>query len=178
VFRNWRENISLDIGSYPFLEGDSPKFHRESCVCCWYAQTNQSRLFWAHPVRKTKSTSGRILVWGGLPQDYYKHSWEGWRVGYNTFRPIRRFSGLISRWITCFSWQYIRARAREDIYCALIQSVVFSSVVNNATLQYWDFKLMVESSCYSWKVGRDFDLISISALQYSTNIFTSLQHRF
>lgn len=37
-------------GSYPFLEADSPRFHRASCVCCRCGQTSQSRQFSTHPV--------------------------------------------------------------------------------------------------------------------------------
>jgi len=32
--------------------------------------------------------------------------------------PMSRFSGLMSRWITCFWWQYISARARLPMYVA------------------------------------------------------------
>jgi len=32
--------------------------------------------------------------------------------------PMSRFSGLMSRWITCFWWQYINARARLPMYVA------------------------------------------------------------
>lgn len=32
------------------------------------------------------------------------------------FMPSSRFSGLMSLWITCFEWQYSRARARDAMY--------------------------------------------------------------
>ena len=32
------------------------------------------------------------------------------------FMPSSRFSGLISRWMTCFEWQYSSARASEAMY--------------------------------------------------------------
>ena len=30
--------------------------------------------------------------------------------------PSSRFSGLMSRWMTCFAWQYSSARARDAMY--------------------------------------------------------------
>ena len=32
------------------------------------------------------------------------------------FMPSSRFSGLMSRWMTCFEWQYTRARASDAMY--------------------------------------------------------------
>ena len=34
-----------------------------------------------------------------------------------TLVPTRRFSGLMSRWMTCFWWQYSRAFASDRMYC-------------------------------------------------------------
>jgi hypothetical protein len=33
-----------------------------------------------------------------------------------TFRPSSRFSGLMSRWMTCFEWQYDSAFASDAMY--------------------------------------------------------------
>ncbi len=37
------------------------------------------------------------------------------------FMPSSRFSGLMSRWITCLEWQYTSARARDAMYLCRVR---------------------------------------------------------
>lgn len=44
------------------------------------------------------------------------------------FMPRSRFSGLMSRWMTCFEWQYCSAPARDAMYLhAWARSVLSAS---------------------------------------------------
>lgn len=114
--------------SYPFQEGGSPRFHRESFVCCRCARTIQSLQSSAHPATTILETR---TVGTASDLEVHKRRCGDIRVEHLiTFSPIRRFSGLISRWMTCFSWQYMRARASEAMYCTAMGGMAMRRKAN------------------------------------------------
>lgn len=84
-----------------------------------------------------------------------------------TCMPIRRFSGLISLWITCFPWQYMRARANDATYCA--QITVQRSALNGAT-EHKGIQIILHSNKRQLTVAAR---LSLKYLHFCNSLYSS-----